>query len=840
MNETVQIKHKLVLMDVEAALKIVDQAVFAKKKRRLKHVERIVFKGAWLRQSYAEIAKESGYTLTYIRQDIGSKLWKLLSEVFAEPVSKINIQAAVERERDRQRQIKPDKPPEAEPVTLPDQPEVVVSTSDPLVKRNRSHNPHFIGRQREITDLNSFVQQGAKIILVYGKGGVGKSWLSWEYFTSEDFDLVLELWMAKDTEKITNTKSIVEEWLKRHFQEEPNGDFGVTLELLRQKLRDPNRRVGVLIDNLEPALDKHGRLIPTHRDYVELFRVLADPAGNCVTLITSRERLGESAVTFQDYRLEGLELSVWKQLFRNRGIEAHSGVLLAMHQAYGGNAKAMHILCGVIKTDWSGDVESYWQANQKNLLIESDLQDLVVSQFKRLQQVDPDAYKLLCRLGCYRYQDVRSIYRDGMMCLLWDVPETQRIRVVKSLRDRSLVEFLKGEYWLHPVIRAEARTKLKASEDWRTANIKAAEFWTQSVETLDTTEDAIKALEAYYHYVDIGEFELAAAVLLKERKYKLNNHGEPEALTVSFGRLGLVQHILSVVLAITDQLDNDYYLTMLYGHIGGLYHQMGDIQRAIEFYQKSILMAKKYSDSLPKDLIDPKIKNELERYNIGILFTTSSCKEALWEVEAAINSYKQVIALAENTNWYIYAIFSQFSIALLYSRSELEAEQQEALALLEKSYQAYLKLPEKMLGSWSHVYSFFSMGVINANLGRNEQALTMFTRALTYAENSNYVRAIGQNITGLAIVKRNEGKYEEAIEHHTRAIGILQRITAKKDLADAYYELARTYQKIGDIQKSKSNFLAAIQIYEAMGAPKQIQKVKQTMKNSPVKSHGLM
>jgi tetratricopeptide (TPR) repeat protein len=837
MNEAVNIDHKLALMDVEAALKIVDRAVFSQKQRHLKHVERIVFKGAWLRQSYAEIARESGYTLTYIKQDIGSKLWKLLSEVFAEPVSKINLQAAVERECERQRQLKPEKQPETQSVSLLLQPEVAVPELNPELKSNLSHNSYFIGRHKEFADLNSFVQQGAKIILVYGKGGVGKSWLCWEYLTNQGFDLLLEVWMAKETEKITNAKSIVEEWLKRYFQEEPRGDFGVTLELLRQKLRDQNRRVAVLIDNLEPALDKHGRLIPAHRDYVELLRVLADTAGNCVTLITSRERLGESAVTFQDYRLEGLDISAWQQFFSNRGINDHSAALLAMHQAYGGNAKAMHILGGVIKNDWSDDLESYWQANQKNLLIESDLQDLVLSQFKRLQEVDPDAYKLLCRLGCYRYQDVRSIYRDGMMCLLWDIPESHRIRVVKSLRDRSLVDFLKGEYWLHPVICAEARTRLKASEDWKIVNKKAAEFWTESVEIVDTTEDAIKALEAYYHYVDIGEFELAANVLLKERNYKLNYQGAPEALTISFGRLGLIQHILSVVIAIKDRLDDDYSLTMLYGHLGGLYHQIGNIKTAIEYYQKSTLMAIKYRDSLPKDSIDPKIKQELEKYNIGILFTTSSCKEALWEVEAAIESYKEVIALAENTDWHIYAIFSQFSIALLYSRSQLETKQKKALELIDQSYQDYLKLPEIMLGSWSHVYSFFSMGIVNTNLGRNEQALTMFNRALTYAENSNYARAIGQILTGLAMVNRNQAKYEEATEQHQRAIGILHTISAKKDLADAYYELAQTYQKIGQLEKSHKNFQLAIQIYEQMSAPKQVQKVQQAIANSTVKLH---
>ncbi|HEY9297194.1 MAG TPA: tetratricopeptide repeat protein, partial [Phormidium sp.] len=299
----------------------------------------------------------------------------------------------------------------------------------------------------------------------------------------------------------------------------------------------------------------------------------------------------------------------------------------------------------------------------------------------------------------------------------------------------------------------------------------------------------------------------------------------------------LVQHIFSVVLAITDKVDNGYFLAMLYAHIGGLYHQIGDIKIAIKYYQKSSAMAKKYIDALPKDAIDTKIKQQLEKTTIGVLFTTSSCKEALWEVEAAIQSYQEVIALAENTNWHIFAIFSQFSIALLYSRSESEVEQKKVLELLEKSYQAYMKLPELMLGSWSHVYSFFAMGMIYINLGRNEQALIMFNRALTYAENSNYARATGQILTGLAMVSRNQNKYEEAIANHGRAIGILQRISAKKDLADAYYELAQTYKKIGEAEKSNSNFQAAIQLYEQMGAPKQVQKVQRSMKNLPVTLH---
>jgi len=813
-------------MDVDTALAITDKAVFEKKKIHLTDVQRLVFKGSWSGESYPQMVEGSGYALTYLKQDIGPKLWRLISEVFGEPVSKNNLKAPVEREQLRQRiqegEQKAALPPQSQQLPVPG------LKLPPTIQPPPTRNQNFIGRENEIAKLNNLIEQGAKIILIHGKGGVGKSLLSWEYITSQGFDLVLELWMAKEAEKITSAKSVVEEWLRRYFQEDPRGDFGVTLEQLRQNLRDQNRKVAVLVDNLETALDKNGKLIDAQRDYVELFRVLADPAGNSVTLMTSREKLGESAVTFQEFRLEGLELFAWKQFFKSRNIN-YSPALSAMHRAYGGNTKAMHILSGVIKADWSGDIEDYWLANERNLLIETDLQDLVVSQFERLEDLDPDAYKLLCRLGCYRYQDVRAVNIDTLMCLLWDVSESQRRKVVNSLRDRSLVDSLKGEYWLHPVIRAEARTRLKSSDDWRTANQKAAEFWTESIKTVNTTEDALRALEAYYHYIDIGEFELACDVLLQERQTNLNSQGEAEALIVAFGRFGLVQHILTLSTFIYQKISHQYYLVKIYFQLGLLYQLIGDIQKAIQFYEKSRNMIIENQNSQTESQLDERIKQELNRYDISILFTISSCKEALWEIKAAIESYEQVAGLAENTYWNLFAILSWLNIAYLYSNSEVESERQKSLLLLEKADLAKRQLPEDKLANWSNIYSYFIFGMTYTNLGQQETALLMFNTALSHAENSNYVQGIGRVLTGLAVLSRQQQNYHRALENHQKSVKILEGILAKKDLADAHYEMGLTYQKIGEIEKSKVSFQAAIRLYEQMGAPQQVKKVERAI-----------
>jgi hypothetical protein len=65
--------------------------------------------------------------------------------------------------------------------------------------------------------------------------------------------------MATEIQNLTPVESVVEEWLRRDFNEEPGRDFGINLERLRRKLRNQSLKLGVFIDNLETALDQNGK-----------------------------------------------------------------------------------------------------------------------------------------------------------------------------------------------------------------------------------------------------------------------------------------------------------------------------------------------------------------------------------------------------------------------------------------------------------------------------------------------------------------------------------------------------------------------------------------------------
>jgi hypothetical protein len=429
-------------MDVEKGLELAEQLL----NRTLKPLEVLIFQESWKGREgkkYKEIAEIYICPVGTVN-DAASDLWKLLSKSLGKKVIKSNFRRELEKR--------------SHSATVP-------QSQEQAQEETPCKNPNFLGREKDIDRLTKLVSGGAKIIGIYAKGGVGKTTIASQFFKQKDLDY-WEIPIAIQTQDITPVEEWIKNWLGLTDEGKPELDFGIMLQRVKEKLQD--KKIGVLIDNLESALDDQGRFIKKHRRYVELLRLLADSDIKSVTLITSRERLNESKVTVKAYELRGLDEAAWRDFFSSHNINTASTAFNEMHKAHGGNAKAMEILCGtILEEPYEGDLEAYWQENKVDLLIERDLEDLVSSQFTRLEQTDPHAYKLLCRLGVYPYQKFPQLPSIALMVLLWDVPTERRKRVIKSLQDRFLVEsskdgFNKIQYWLHPVIRAEAISRLKS------------------------------------------------------------------------------------------------------------------------------------------------------------------------------------------------------------------------------------------------------------------------------------------------------------------------------------------------------------------------------------------
>lgn len=789
------------MINFEAALVLVDREVFCYTNKHLTDLQQAVITNVLQGRKYGQIAEEYGCTEGHAK-DTGSLLWKLLSQAWGTKVTKSNLRSILTK------QLQSGSREQIADLEL-------AETVSPVVVAEKAS---FIGRREAIANLQTLVAQGHKIIVLQGEGGIGKTTLAQRFLASQGFPLLLEVLMAKETGNIVAVASVVEEWLQRDLNEDSGKEFGVTLSRFKRCLEQ--RPVGILIDNLEPALDKDGKFIANHRDYLELLRILGDSKVQSTTIITSRDRLCEADVSLEHYRLTGLDLAAWQKYFKADQIEPGKA-LKPIHQIYGGNAKAMTMVRGIVQEDYGGDLALYWQENRHDPLIETDLSNLVASQFNRLQQLDPQGYKLLCRLGCYRYQDLSTIPLEGVLCLLWDVTTRPR-RVIKSLRNRSLLEFAQGQYWLHPMIQAEARLRLQSlPSDWSETQKTIANFFTQRVTRINQIHDGLTALEAYYHYRAISDDAAAAKVILYSRE---NQWGQYLTLGTTLYRLGIIEPLSSAINQIIDRIDHDRHRSELNNILGDLYWTTGKVHRAIAFQEQTITTSRQSQGLLP-----PTPENRYDLYYWKMLEVDSLLSLGLYhidlgELSTAADLFQQVIDLAHNTKHHPWAEKASLGLALINSAGQPSATINSTVSRI---YRLIVDLEDSTYNTGRFAYFMEMLGQIFFNHQQIIPAQTIWLRAIAFSQSSHYTQIKAKSLIGLGNLERFRDNFIKANIHHQQAVELLEKIAAQCDLAEAYFQWGITLQAEQKTAQSEARFQQAIAIYEQIPAPKQVAKVQQ-------------
>lgn len=766
-------------MNVDTAINWIDRLLVIETGKHLSDLQIFIIEQVWLGRKYVEIAGDYHCTEGHVK-DIAAALWQLLSQLLLERVTKTNLKSILQRH---------------------------ASILSPSTKK--IDNYQFIGRDIAISRLDEFIAQGQRTIVIQGEGGVGKTTLAQQYLKTCGCDLILELSMAKETDRITPAEIVVEEWLRQDFQIEPGREFGVALLRLKRQLS--THRVGVLIDNLEPALDRDGKIILAHRSYLELFRVLTDRQLAGVTLITSRDRLCEVDLNLIHYRLPGLDIDTWQSYFKYRQIDATSAIF-PLHQTYGGNAKAMEIITGNIHADFDGDLAIYLQSSRDLCDLETGLKQLIINQFDRLQLLDRDAYQLLCRAGCYRYQDLARIDIEALLALLWDIEPAQRMKVVNALKNRSLIEFHRGQYWLHPAIRAESISRLRHT-DWIQANQRAAEYWSGVAKIIDIST-AVIALEAYYHYLEIGNFTRAARVLLQPQS---NQWGQFLPLASNLYRMGLIQPVLLAITQILPCLPPQI-TAELSNILGDLYWIVGRVHEAIEAQQSTIEYTTKAL--LQIDKLDRHNTHCLNILNIDSLLSLGLYHIDLWELVEAQNLFEKVIDIASNTAHDRWAQKAIVCLALVRSYLNKPEAARQLLKTIEP-------LIDRQKWTGSSAYFLQIIGLTYTNLGDYDRASSIFAQTLAFCQTGNYLQTQGRTLTGLARLYRLQGNLPIAQTTHLQAIEILDRLGAKCDLAEAYYQAGLTWQQAGDLRQSQIYCdFRAYRLFTQIAALQQLAKIK--------------
>ena len=411
-------------MTVEEAIAIAEKYL---NRGRLTRVQEIVFRQSWLGQTYSAMSVNGDYDPSYVK-DIGSELWRSLSKVLGEKVTKNNLCQVLERFSQPQKEKNYTSWGEATDVS------------------------QFFGRTTELETLSQWVlHDRCRVVLLLGMGGIGKTSLSVKLAEEIQGEFDFVIWRSLRQappfhEKVTNYINI----LSHHQVTALPADHHEQITLLIEYLR--KSRCLLILDNFDTILQQGqltGNYLEGYEPYGELLWRLGETSHQSCILLSSREKSPEIAALEGDglpvrtLTLTGLGVVAGQSILALKGLSGSNRETRQLVERYGGNPLALKIAATSIRYLHGGKIAQFLA---DGITVFNGISNLLEKQFQRLSTLEQQVmYWLAISHEKISLTKLQSAF-------IQELSKPKLMEVLESLHWRSFIENITGGYTQQPVV----------------------------------------------------------------------------------------------------------------------------------------------------------------------------------------------------------------------------------------------------------------------------------------------------------------------------------------------------------------------------------------------------
>lgn len=657
----------------------------------------------------------------------------------------------------------------------------------------------IIGRDNEIQILKNALAQNNKAIIINGIGGIGKSSIAKLYVhnTYNDYDHIL--WVDDNSfndSDIDKTTSIIDSFIT-------NTVLINNLKISLQENFTPLEKMLLILNKIQNIHGNNLLVIDgASNDIMQYFESIPGKP-NWNVLLTSRDKFSNhyelNITSLDDEFAERLFYSHYK-IERNNNIHTlfeQIGNHTLTIELYAKTANKRNILIDDLVKAIND--EGLNISKVANVRVDHQLNKDLINPFDYLNRIFSIVKLSKEEIEILNYFSVLPSlpinYSD--LKLIFQIPSDDNdfFELISELVSSGWINHDKNHYWMHQVIQAVIRNKLKP-------NFKSCELLIGSLSKLLKVEFDENPLNKI-NYVLLAE-NVAQFIKDEENLIMVNflmTLGLREGDLSNFSKDIYFQNRALVILE-NNFFQNLEHLATCYNNLQHAYKELGEVDKALACQLTAVMIQEKTLDKFHPDL-------GTSYNNLSLIY------QILGKIEEAYNFQKKAIIIAENAldsnHPHLANAYSNFSL-LLYDSDYLE----EAIIYQEKSF----KIRQAILPE-SHpniAEGYGNLGMMYYADGRHKLGREYLEKSIELKK-SNYSDthySLGTAYNNLASIYLNESEFLKAEDVQKKAIQIEEAFLGINHftLAVTHSTMAVIQLKLGNLDKAKESVFKSISITE--------------------------